>query len=144
MACNKSLTTVTFMTLGHFKAMGCVQCTNLCPTKLQISDLIKSKVICQLLSIQSLFLLLLWKRLANRFVLCHSKRMSDSVHISNVCSQMHAWGHPHPIYHPPLKCFVCFSVFLSFHTHTPVGECRLPVFSVLLLICSFGFCFLHC
>lgn len=49
MASNKSLTTVTFMTLGHFKAMSCVQCLNLCPTQLQISDLIKSKDIRQLL-----------------------------------------------------------------------------------------------
>lgn len=88
------------------------------------------------------------------------KRMCNWVYISNVCTP--TWLSDACLgpssSHPPsaLKCFVCFSVFFSFHAHTPVGECRLPFFCLIfnlffwfllsaLLTCFvsfFPFCFL--
>lgn len=41
MTSSKNLTAVTFMALGHFQSMSGVQFQRLCPTQLQINDLMK-------------------------------------------------------------------------------------------------------
>lgn len=121
MTSSKSPTAVTFMALGHFKSMSWVQFQHLCPTLLQINDLMKSKAVIHACRPY------LWGRNVNgvtwfTYVTCESS------------------------FHPPstLRCFVfCVSVF-AFPQHPP-GEWRLLFFVLFfgLFFLIFAFCIVN-
>lgn len=113
--------------------MSCVQYPNLCPTQLQISDLMKSKVTRRLLLHTTFFYFRMTSHceggwLQNWAVLCCILLKKCVIWFTQqLCallldSQMHARGHPHPIHHPALRSF-CL-LFPCFWVSTPIHTCQ--------------------